>query len=115
MQIEGFVINEVTGDPVPAATVEAWSDNLRLSAIAANDNGFFVLDIPGTPSELRFSSASFFPAAYKYPDAAGINEFELSPRVVEGEPVVVTATKKKNKNGLLLLALVGLAVWAAKK
>ena len=100
MTIQGTVYNESNGQPVEGATVEAWAGNLRIGATAADDMGRFTLELLGTPTELRFSSASFVPVIYKYPEAAGLSSFVLPPNVVEGEPVVIKS-KREKKNGLL--------------
>jgi protocatechuate 3,4-dioxygenase beta subunit len=101
MLITGRVVDDISGNAIPFATVEAWAGNVRLNATAADDSGYFSLDVPGSPDILKFSSASYIARSYNWPDTAGKYIFSLLPNVVEGENVTVTATLNKKNSGVL--------------
>lgn len=109
MLIQGIVNDGDNGVPVARASVEAWTGNLRISSTVADDNGVFSLDVPGSPDLIKITSASFSPGNFAWPAHSGNPVYTIYPNVVEGENVVVTATKKKKP----ALWVVGLMLAAA--
>jgi len=111
--ISGRVLNWDTIEPVPGATVELWAGNLLLTAAAANNEGIFSLSTNAVPDSLKISSAGFTTRIFGFAEYESFWTFFIKPNYREGEPVVVTATLKKNS--LLPLAMLLLLVLAAKK
>lgn len=100
-------------EPVPGATVELWAGNVRLNAVAANNEGLFSISTNAVPDSLKITSAGYESRIFGFAEYEDFWTFFIKPIYREGETPVVYATIKKSNVGLIAIAL--LLLLAAKK
>ena len=91
----GQIINTVTGEGIPYASVELTdaAGSYMGYGVTADGKGFFTMDAPFGPGTfLRVTSAGgYSPVSLKYPDYLGEDVYFMTPAAVTLDPVVVTA------------------------
>jgi outer membrane receptor protein involved in Fe transport len=90
--IKGVVLDKVTGDPLIGANIVVL--NTSLGASANIDGEFTIYAVPAGQQSLKVSYIGCQPITVEVtvPDKGVLEqEFRLSPQIIEGEEVVVTA------------------------
>jgi len=106
MDYAGRIIDSVSADPVAGATVELWINNIMLSRVAADNNGYFKFSSSSSGDRLTVDSASYGAKSFPAPDIGSSPVYKLDREIIQGETAFVT-NKKKQSAGLMfgLLAL----------
>lgn len=116
MIVTGKIIDTDNGAAVPGATVELWTGNVMLKRGAAGGDGSFSLSVSSTPDKVKVSSASYITKDFFVFDVTKPLTFPMQKNIVEGEPVVVTATvAKPTKTFYIIAALLVALVLSQKK
>ena len=98
-KIAGKVLDKDTGEPLPGANVTVL--NTRLGAAADLDGDYFIINVP--PGKYVVKATMIGYGAVQFNDvtvsinATATLNFKLSPQVIEGETVTVTASAMSYK------------------
>lgn len=94
MVFTGKVVDAITYEPLPGATVELWYKNVLLTRGMAAANGVFSLTAAATPDRVVITNASYNSYQHPYNEVADDNLFPLERNVVEGAQVIVESVIK---------------------
>ena len=111
--ISGRVLDWVTIEPLPGATVSLLAGNITLTSGAADREGIFNLSTSAVPDSLKIESVGYTTRIFGFAEYESFWTFFLQPTFREGETATVYATLKKT-SWLPLLAI-GLLLLMAKK
>jgi len=111
--ITGRVLNWVTIEPVPGATVELWAGNLKLKSAAADSEGIFNLSTTAVPDSLQITSVGYISRRFGFAEYENFWTFFLQPNIKDIEGATVYATLKKTN--WWPLAMIGLLLLISKK
>lgn len=117
-QYSGTIRDAQTETPLPGATVTFLYDGLTMHALAANNDGQFLADLPLPVTNIQISSAGYI--SNIYPASIYQHTFDLERNVLTMPPVTVTDTPgppvaQTKKNSWLFLGIAALLLMTIKK
>lgn len=115
MNYYGTVIDADTNEGVPGATVELWYGNVMLARTIANAVGSFSISSASVPDRVKITSASYKTGDYSYQAVMDDSFLPIQKNIVEGEPVIVTAMRKKGAAAMLMLGLLAVLLLNKKR
>jgi hypothetical protein len=118
MTAKGVISDSDTNQPLDAATVELWYNNVKLASVAAGSDGRFNLYTnAGVPNLIKITSAEYKP--YSSPFTAADDNIEYGYKMVrnvkELDPVVIVSTFVKKNPGLSIALLFGALLLISEK
>jgi hypothetical protein len=113
MTINGKIIDDKTGQPVPRATIALLNSNVQLISNAADDNGNFSISTSQVPDSLLVSSVGYQATFWPLPQYQSNTVFDLP---ISNDPLstVIIQYQPKKKFPWLLVAL-GIIIFSRKK
>lgn len=109
MTVTGWILDSETLYPLPGASAELWYNNVMLSRVAADAEGFFQLQTTGSGNKLLLSNAEYTTGEFPVTGDIGYREFDLTPKIETLEEVTVDSHITKNKKWVIP-ALIGLGL-----
>lgn len=103
---QGTVKDQVSGEPIPGATVAFFQGGAKIYQVIADSKGMFYVTIDEQPDTISITAAEFHP--WSWPASEQQHNFELERKVGELPPVLVPGSG--NNNNMLLLLLLGAVV-----
>ena len=90
-RLSGKIVNKETGQPIPDANVTVVGT--QLGAVSRDGGFYFLENLPGGNHRLQVSVIGYAVASKEVSIPGDITvNFELEPRAIEFDPVIVTAT-----------------------
>lgn len=95
MTINGKVIDDQTGQPIPRATISLLSGNVNLKSISADDSGNFSITTTQNPDSLLITSVGYQGTYWPLPKYESTSIFDLP---VSTDPLDTIVVEYKPKS-----------------